>query len=768
MLPFEKITIGAAEIAIRYRWRVIVLCVVIVLMVASGARFLKPASDYRVFFRADNSQLLAYEALRTHYTNSDNILLAITSADKNVFSKKHLDIIAELTEKAWKLPYVVRVDSLTNYQYSHASDDTLIVEDLYVPDETTQAHIAKLKNIAMQQPALVNKLVTDKADISGINISILLPGENPMIETPKIVNAVRNMATQLEQDNPGLKTWLTGVIMLNNAFAEASLVDMSTLIPGVFLMVLVLLGFLLRSGSAVVATMLVIFFSILIAMGAAGWMRFPMTPPMAVAPIIIMTLSVAHCVHLLLPTLKFMREGKNKNAALLESIRLNVVPIMLTSVTTAIGFLALNSTEVLPFHHLGNSAALGVMVAFLFSIVLLPALIAVLPLTAKTNARTKHNYFDNFSKWVLVNNKALLVIMLILGVITTGMIAKNVINENLIEYFDPSIAFRTDSDHIAQYLTGTGFIDYSLVTHANGVQQPDFMNKVEGFSNWLKQQPEVLSVNTITDTIKRLNKNMHDDDPSAYRLPQQADLAAQYFLLYETSLPYGLDINNQVNIDKSATRVSAAVKNMSAKEYIELDQKAMQWMQSNMPELAVMGSSPTMMFAHISMNNASSMLLTTSLALAGISLVLILALHSLPVGLISLIPNLLPIGAAFGLWGLFNGEVGLGLSLVAATTLGIIVDDTVHFLHKYQFARQSGEEAEAAIHYAFNSVGPALLLTSSVLIAGFLVLSFSVFKLNSDMGILTAVTLALALLFDFLLLPALLMLRAKKIKMEDQ
>lgn len=762
MIPFEDIAVSTAKLAIQHRWRVIFLCVVITLMVASGARFLKPASDYRVFFRADNSQLLAYEALRTHYTNSDNILLAITPADKNIFSKSYLDVIADITEKAWKLPYVVRVDSLTNYQYSHATDDTLIVEDLYIPEETSLKHISELRNIAMQQPALVNKLLTDKADISGINISILLPGKNPMVETPKIVNAVRSLAAQLEQEHPGLKTSLTGVIMLNNAFAEASLLDMSTLIPGVFLIVLVLVGYLLRSGAAVVATMIVIFFSILTAMGAAGWMHFPMTPPMAVAPIIIMTLAVAHCVHLLLPAMKFMREGTDKNSAILESMRLNVMPIMLTSVTTGMGFLALNSTEVLPFHHLGNSAALGVMVAFVLSVVLLPALIAVLPLKVKAPARPESNRMANFSKWVINNNKILLVIMLILGVSSTAMITKNVIDENLIEYFDTSIPFRTDSDYIAQHLTGAGFIDYSLVTQANGVQQPDFLKKVEAFSQWLKQQPEVLSVNTIADTMKRLNKNMHNDDPSAYHLPQQANLAAQYFLLYESSLPYGLDINNQVNIDKSATRVSAAVKNMSAKACIDLDRRAMHWMQSYTPELAVMGSSPTMMFAHISMNNASSMLISTSLALAGISLVLIFALRSFSVGLLSLVPNLLPIGAAFGLWGLFNGEVGLGLSLVAATTLGIIVDDTVHFLHKYQSAKQSGKTSEQAVHHAFTCVGPALLLTSSVLIAGFLVLSFSVFKLNSDMGVLTAVTLGLALVFDFLLLPALLLFRSHK------
>ncbi len=761
MIPFEKIATSSAGFAIRHRRSVIVLCVLIVLIVASGVRFLKPASDYRVFFSADNPQLLAYESLRTHYTNSDNILLAISPVDNDVFTRDYLDTIARLTEEAWKLPYVVRVDSLTNYQYSHASEDVLIIEDLYSPEESSDAHIEMLGSISMQQPALVNKLVTDKADISGINISILLPGVNPMVETPKIVNAVRDMATQLEYENPGMKTWLTGVIMLNNAFAEASLVDMSTLIPGVFLIVLLLLGYLLRSGSAVLATMIIIFFSILAAMGAAGWMRFPMTPPMAVAPIIIMTLAVAHCVHLLLPALKFMRRGDDKNTALLESVRLNAMPIMLTSVTTATGFLALNSTEVLPFHHLGNSASLGVMVAFVLSITLLPALIAVLPLKVNENVKPQHDRFIGFSKWVVANNRILLVVMLVLGVSSAAMMTKNVINENLIEYFDPSIVFRTDSDYVAEHLTGTGHIDYSLVTTTNGVQKPDFLKKVESYSDWLKQQPEVLSVNTITDTLKRLNKNMHGDDPAAYHLPGKTELAAQYFLLYESSLPYGLDINNQVNIDKSATRVSASVKNMSAKEYIELDQRANQWMQSNTPMLSVMGSSPTMMFAHISMNNASSMLLSTSLALAGISFVLIFALRSLSVGLLSLVPNLLPIGAAFGLWGLFNGEIGLGLSLVAATTLGIIIDDTVHFLHKYQYARQSGKSSEAAIHHAFTSVGPALLLTSSILIAGFLVLSFSVFKLNSDMGVLTAVTLGLALIFDFLLLPALLLLSSK-------
>jgi hypothetical protein len=268
----------------------------------------------------------------------------------------------------------------------------------------------------------------------------------------------------------------------------------------------------------------------------------------------------------------------------------------------------------------------------------------------------------------------------------------------------------------------------------------------------------VVNVYTITDTFKRLNKNMHGDDERWYRLPDQRNEAAQYLLLYEMSLPYGLDLNNQVNMDKSATRVSVVIKNVSAKDYIAFDERVMSWMLDNTPQIASVGSSPTMMFSHISINNTTSILASTLLALTTISAILIVALRSFSVGVISLIPNLLPIGMAFGFWGLLNGKIGLGLSLVAATSLGIIVDDTVHFLSKYIRGRnQNRLDPSEAIRYAFTSVGDALAITSFALIIGFITLSFSVFKLNSDMGLLTAVTLALALLFDFLLLPAIIL-----------
>ncbi|MDH5570235.1 MAG: MMPL family transporter [Gammaproteobacteria bacterium] len=757
MNGFRQFSDLISQFSMRHKGLIWLACTLIAVMTATGAVRLTPASDYRVFFTPDNPQRIAYEAINEAFTRNDNILLAIEPADGNVFNLEFMTRVAEVTQQLWQLPYVIRVDSISNFQHSSATDDNLVVADLFDPASNTSGDLEQIQEIALAEPQLLNRLINSSSSMTGINVSVLLPGKNPMTETPQVVNGIRDLAQQLEKDNPGLKTYLTGVIMLNNAFAEASLVDMSSLIPGVFLLVLLILALLLRNLKSLLICVLVMFYSIIMAMGFAGWMGYPMTPPMAIVPIIIMTLAVANSVHILLPALRAMQNGITKAVAIQQSIQANGYAVFLTSITTAMGFLSLNTTEVLPFHHLGNSAAFGVLIAFIFSITLLPALFMAWPIKVKIE-KTNSVSMQGLANFVIQHYRALLAACLLITLVIGSFISKNEINENLIEYFDPAITFRGDSDYIAQHLTGTGFIDYSLNTQVNGVSDPRYLSQLENFSQWLKQQPDVLNVQSITDRLKQLNMNMHNDKPLWYKLPEKKDLAAQYLLLYEMSLPFGLDLNNQVNLEKSATRVSVTVNNISAKQYIDLDQRASQWLEQHAPRLATIGSGPTMMFSHISINNAYSMLVSATLALIGISFVMFLALGSISTGLISLVPNLLPIATAFGLWGLLNGEIGLGLSLVAATSLGIIVDDTVHFLTKYTEAKkQLTMTTEDAIRYAFDKVGPALLTTSVALIAGFMILYFSVFKLNSDMGILTATTLAIALVLDFLLLPALLL-----------
>jgi predicted RND superfamily exporter protein len=291
----------------------------------------------------------------------------------------------------------------------------------------------------------------------------------------------------------------------------------------------------------------------------------------------------------------------------------------------------------------------------------------------------------------------------------------------------------------------------------SGVNKPQTLQQIEAFSQWLRIQPEIDHVSTITDTFKRLNKNMHADDPNYYSLPDDRELAAQYLLLYEMSLPYGLDLTNQLNMNKSATRIMTMVKNSGSKELTALESRAKKWFSTNAPDLTLTAASPGLMFAHIGETNMSSMLKGTLVALVLISCLLVFALKSFKIGVISLMPNLLPAGIGFGIWGIYSGEVNLGLSVVLSMTLGIIVDDTVHFLSKYRHARMSGSDAEQSVRYAFASVGRALWITTLVLATGFSILMLSPFALNSDMGMLTSIIIVVALAVDFLFLPPFLM-----------
>jgi predicted RND superfamily exporter protein len=343
-------------------------------------------------------------------------------------------------------------------------------------------------------------------------------------------------------------------------------------------------------------------------------------------------------------------------------------------------------------------------------------------------------------------------------------IPKNELNDEFVKYFDEGVEFRRDTDFTFDHLTGLYYIDYSLDSgETDGLSSPAFLEQVDQFAKWYRNQPEVLHVYALTDIFKRLNKNLHADQPAFYRLPETRDLAAQYLLLYEMSLPYGLDLNDRIDTDKSATRLTVTLRNVSSKQVLDLERRADHWLQQHFsPPMQFMGSSPAIMFAHIGQRNIESMLLAIVLALVLISGTLLITLRSVKMGLISILPNLIPAAMAFGFWGIFVGRVGLALSVVTAMTLGVIVDDTVHFLSKYLRARREQSlDAQAAVRYAFSTVGSALLISSVVLMIGFLTLAFSSYEINAGMGLLTAIVIAMALLADFFFLPPLL------IKMED-
>ena len=757
-----------SDIVLRYRWLIIVATFALVGIAASGAGNLTFKSDYKIFFKEDNSQLNDFLGLQKIYSKSDNVAFIVAPKNGDVFTKENLTAIWELTNESWMVQYNSRVDSITNFQYSYAEEDDLMIEDLVLEAEMLDDEmVARAKRVSMSEPLLVKKLISEKGDVAIVNITIRLPGIDMSTEVPQVSKSVRAIKDEFVKRYPDIDFMLSGMIMMNTSFPEASQNDASILIPVMLLVVIFAVGVLLRTVSGTVSTLVVILTSIATAMGIWGWIGGYMTGPSAGSPTVILTLAVADCVHILSTFYYNMRHGMDKTAAIKDSLRVNMQPVFLTSVTTAIGFLTMNFSDAPPFGDLGNIVAIGVMLAFVFSVTVFPALLMVLPTKVKPTAEHKIDAMDKLAGFVVGNRKWLLPVSALVIVGFASFVPNNELNDDFVKYFDKRVPFRQATDFMQDHMSGMTTLELSFDSkRSSGINDPKFIQFVADFSEWLRQQDETDHVNTITDTLKRLNRNMHGDDPFWYKLPDQQELAAQYLLLYELSLPQGLDVNNQLNVDKSSTRVIATFRNLTSNEILELEQRVLNHFNEQGVEYGLTLASPSLMFAHIGSSNIVSMLKGSSLALILISILLGIALRSVKFGLISLIPNLTPAAVGFGLWGMFVGEVGLGLSVVMGVTLGIIVDDTVHFLSKYIRARrEKGLSSEDAVRYSFASVGKALWVTTAVLVAGFGVMATSSFKVNAEMGLLTAITILIALIIDFLFLPPLLMtLKSRKDK----
>ncbi len=745
--------------------RILLFIVSILLLVFLGYGLgqLKFNSSYKIFFSDDNEQMLAHELVQDTYTKTDNLVFVIRPRDEQVFTRSTLASVEVLTEESWLLPYAARVDSISNFQHTQVIDDDLMVENLVEDaEQLTVKQIETIKNVASNEIALVNSLLSETNHATAINVKLNLPTDSAQIQgeaTLELVQAARELKKRVEADNPNLKIYLQGLAVVNVAFNESAEYDASHLFPALFLLILIMLLILLRSFWSAVATSIVIVVAVLVSQGFMGWISYDLNQVNVMAPIIILTLAVCDCVHILASYLHHLSLGYEKKQAMVETMKINLQPVFLTSLTTAIGFLAMNTSDVPPFQELGNIAAFGVIAAFFYSIAFLPTLAIWLPMKAKAMDEGKKLWSTTLANFTITHKKPLFWGVLAVSISVASLTALNELNDNTVAYFDESTEFRKGAEFMQNEVSGFEVINYSLDSgESGGVNEPAFLNKVEAFSQWYLAQPEVVSVSSYTNTLKRLNQNMNRDDPAFYTIPESRELAAQYQLMYELSLPYGLDLNSQINFDKSSLLIGVIARNQKAKELIELDQRAQQWLLDNSPELVTPGSSISVMFAHVGKSNIDSMLSGSVIAIILITLTLILALGSFKYGLLSLLPNAFPAMVAFGIWGVFSGVVDLGVAVIFSLTLGIVVDDTVHFFSKYMRARNlMNKSPEDAVRYAFHTVAKPLLITTVVLVAGFCVLLFSDFTVNAKMGIMISATISIALIFDFLFLPALMM-----------
>lgn len=753
MTPLDRYV----DFVLRRRWLVVGAALLVMLVTVGGIPTVTYSGSYRVLFGKDNPHLLAFDKLQDTYSASKSALIAISPREGTVFTRDTLAAIEELTEAAWQTPYSVRVNSLTNYYHSEAVGDDLAIAPLVEGAAAfSAAELSRVRNIALNQPELVGQLVSEDGRAAGISISFALPkAEDPALA--KVSDHLRDLLDDARDAYPHLGIFLTGNVILYQTFTDAA-EDMGILLPIVFFVILTLAALLLRSFYTTLSIAVVLVFLLTSTMGVAGWFGTMLTPVNASVPIIIVTVSVADSIHIIMTAMARLRRGLDKNEAIAESLRDNLYPVFLTSATTSVGFLSLNTSNAPSFHVLGNLVALGMLFAFIYSVTLLPIMLSILPLRAAPARTGWPSFLDRLADFVVARRKLLLWSGIFVVVALAAGVSRNEFSDNWLHHFNDRYPFRTDTDFIMENLTGLDQLEYSLSSgREGGITDPEYLRKVEAFAQWYRTHPKVHHVQSFTDIMKRVNQNMHGDDPAFYRIPDDSELAAQFLLLYELSLPFGSDLNDRMDFAKSATRMTVVLENTSTRDHLAIDESAQNWLQANAPELAGPASGFTMISARMSKRNINSMLSGTILATTVITLILMLVFRNIRVGLICLVPNFIPALMAFGLWGYLVGKVGLGASIVTAIAIGIIVDDTIHFLTRYLRGRRKGLSSSEAVRATFRAVGPALCVTTFILTAGFLVFSSSGYEPSWALGILVAITIVFALIADLLLLPALLM-----------
>ena len=530
--------------------------------------------------------------------------------------------------------------------------------------------------------------------------------------------------------------------------------------PGFLVLIILLAYILLRSVVAALLSLAVIFFSIFPAMGTVGWMGFEAQPPLIIAPIIILTIALAHAIHILSIALTNLTEGMKKDDAIVSSIKMNFVPVFLTSFTTAVGMAGVNFGKIPAISDMANTVVIGSGFSFLISIIILPVIFMILPIRPHGKATLILGWLEKLSS-LIINHKYFLIVFVIIGtILLITQLPKLYFDDKFDSYFDRVEEWKEVKDIVNEEFGSSFFIFSDLPSQQiDGITKPEYLKDLEKFSNWLEKQEEVAVATTVADVIKTLNQNMNGGNKEFYSISESKALNAQLFLLYEFSVPYGMDLKNQITQDKSDSRILIRMNMFTSKEGIELNERVTKWLEENMSYYKSPGvSGIPIMMPYVYKENTLGLVRGLAFSFTLIIIVIGITLRSLRFGLISIVPNIIPFILAYGILSLFTHILTFSHTVAVIISIGLVVDATIHFMAKYKSANNKGLTDNESIKYCFKYVGYPIVIASVCLFSGFLFLLQSDFMTNYILGGMCALIILIALFIDLLILPALLLI----------
>ncbi len=726
--------------------------IIFVLLLSCFATRIVFENSIESFLPESDPARISYANFKQEFGDDQIMLLAIPMGE--VFTFEHLNAIKQITEQIEELPLVKKVRSITNTQDIAGSESGFEVETFLkdIPNDAQQ--LKKMRTQALNNPLYQIDLIA----LDSKTASIVVEAE--VSEDDARYKEIRDGVTEIMADTPYSDTYFfAGDPIVELQMTNDMWRDLGVFIPLTYLCLAVVLFLAFRDLQGVVVPLIIVALGTGALQGFAGLVGITMNVVTVGLPSLMLCIGILDCVHILTVYRKERSLGEDETTAIQAAVAYNLKPCFFTSVTTAIGFLSISVNELTPIREFGFLAAYCTTIIYPICFLIIPYLLERIP-TKNFDTDPTQWKVAVLIRWVLRAHMArktiLFSVVAILAV--SAFSSRNVVVETSnLKFLRKSNPVRISADFIEANLGGITPIEIVITADDEGaMKNPAILAQIDQLQQFMTGLKYIDKTISPVQFIKDMHQSMNNENPEFYRIPENRDLIAQYILTYSFS-GRDNDLDDYVDYSYRIARIQGRVQHVGSAKLVKLIEQIERYIEQHFDSsLKIDVTSRSALEANMVNSLVRGQIKGLAIGI-GIMLAIIAVIHrSLLVGVVSLIPNTIPLIVAAGVMGAFEIPLNAGTAMTACIALGLIVDDTLFFLHYARKNSQADQEPEVLVRKTLSFVGVPVLYTSLLLTLGFVILVFGQSNASVYFGVLCATAIAVALLADLFVLPMLL------------
>jgi len=712
-----------------------------------------------IYLPDDQPSVVLEKQLREMFPD-DQVAIVLFKGNE-LYSDDFLTKLQQATRQIKNNEKIERVINVTEIEHISSTDDGFEVSPLLGKSNREKIKGADERfNFAISDNVAIGAVVSPAQDYMGI---IIRPYQlDSTIERIALLNSVEQVFAQY--DIAKYIVAMAGPIPLEIEQFNSMIRDTMTFVPGTMIIGLALIWLMFRRFLAVLVAGVVTGAVVNGTLMLFIVFDLPYTLVASMIPPLLAALTTAFIVHFytnMQLASSFSYQAEKRVAFALAQVRR---PAFFTAMTTAIGLCSLGVSPIPPISHFGIIAAAGVVLLLFLVMYVVPVIFvqfdrSVWPREKKKQAIVERTLrlFIHFSIrhsiWVV----AIMSLLLISGL---PFIAKVTAETNMLKFFPDTHKITTSTALIENKLTGVMPLEINLYgDKRDSFKQLGALQQVKLLQSWLAEQPEIDKVNSVVEIVEQMHQGFHENLPQYKKLPDNSALISQYFFIYD-----GIEVYELVNREFDQTRIVLSMNEHNSQHIRQFIQRINNYLSTHIKGLKWQVGGEGLIFAEQDSLLIQGQMMSLLVAIVLIFLMMLLLWQNLGYAILTMLPNLSPIVGIFILMGIFNIWLDMATAMIASVSIGIAVDDTIHMFHGFKKRLDKGCSVVFSLVQSYYKTGRAVVATTIILCSQFLLLAFSNFIPTAHFGLLTAIGLLMALLFDLLLLPALIILFYKKKK----